>query len=169
MIKNPIGVVFLLILAYTLIHMKRKTDFFSSLKSLFLNFPIDVVYLYGPRSEGRSDRLSDFDFGILFTKALSSKKRFSLQFELFGKIGRKLRVGEDKIDIVDLQKAPLLLQFSAISGKIIYCKNEERRVGFETYVMARYHDEHYYYDRDLLEVMGKIRRGDYFERQISYP
>lgn len=149
--------------------MERKIAFSSSLKSLFSGLPIDVVYLYGSVAEGKADRLSDFDFGLLFAKGLSAKKRFNLRLELFGKIGKCLGIDEDNIDVIDLQEVPLLLQFNTICGKIIYCRNEERRVVFETYVMGRYHDEHYYYERYLLEVLEKIRRGDYFERQISYP
>jgi predicted nucleotidyltransferase len=149
--------------------MKKKINTFNNLKPLFSHFPIDVVYLYGSVAQGKADKLSDFDFGILFSQGLSTKKRFNLRLELFGKIGKHLGVNEENIDVIDLQEAPLLLQFNVISGKIIYCKNEAGRVVFETYVMGRYHDEHYYYDRDLLEVLEKIKRGDYFERRISYP
>jgi len=149
--------------------MEKKIGRLSRLKSLFSRLPVDVVYLYGSVAEGNADKFSDFDFGILFDQGLSAKKRFDLRLELFGKIARCLGVDEDKIDVVDLQAVPLLLQFNAICGKIIYCRNEARRVIFETYVMSRYHDEHYYYDRYFLEVLEKIRRGCYFERQIPYP
>lgn len=139
------------------------------LKPLFRNLPIDVVYLYGSQAQGKSDQFSDYDFGILFKREVSSKKRFGLRLALFPKIAKKIGVNEDKIDVVDLKEAPVLLQFNIIFGKVIYCQNEERRVDFETYVMGRYHDEHYYLDRYFKETILKIEKGEYFERRISYP
>ena len=144
-------------------------SFPQNLKPLFEKLPIDVVYLYGSKAKGRSDQLSDYDFGVLFKKGLSSKKRFNLILALFSQIGKKLGVAEERIDVVDLEEAPLLLQFNTILGKVIYCRNEKRRVDFETYVMGRYHDEHYHLERYLEQTILKIKKGEYFERRISYP
>jgi len=148
--------------------MKNIKEIADKLWPLFSHLPIDVIYLYGSVAEGKDDRFSDFDFGVLFQKNLSEKKRFQLQLQLFGKIAKILKIPEEKIDVVDLKNASVILQFNIICGKKIFCSNEQRRVDFETYVMARYHDEHYYLDRYLLEVIQKIRRGDYFEHQIPY-
>ena len=135
---------------------------------LFSRLPVDTVYLYGSRINGKSDKLSDYDFAIIFSQKLSEQKRFDLRLKLFGDIAERIGVKEDYIDVVDADEVSLLLQFNAICGKIIYNKNEERRIMFETYVMSRYHDEHYYYDRFLQETIGKIKKGVYFDRPISY-
>lgn len=141
----------------------------KKLKPLFKSLPIDVVYLYGSQAQGQADQLSDYDFGVLFKEELSAKKRFDLRLALFSEIAKKIGISEDKIDVVDLEEAPILLQFNIILGKVIYCQNENRRIGFETYVMAKYHDEHYYLDRYFQETLAKIKKGEYFDRQISYP
>lgn len=141
----------------------------KSLKLLFKNLPLDIVYLYGSQAQRQSDQFSDYDFGVLFNQGLSAKKRFNLRLALFSKIAKKIGVDEDRIDVVDLEEAPVLLQFNIVSGKKIYCRNEKKRINFETYVMARYHDEHYYLDRYFKETLAKIEKGDYFERRISYP
>lgn len=149
--------------------MNKINSLTISLRPLFRSLPIDVVYLYGSRSDGKNDQLSDYDFGILFSEGLSDKKRFDLRLQLFGDIAKVINnVYEDNIDVVDLDKVPVLLQFNIISGKAIYCRNGERRIIFETYVMARYNDEHYYYDRYLLETLEKVKKGIYFDRPISY-
>lgn len=140
----------------------------KNLQSIFKKLPIDVVYLYGSVSRGQDDRLSDYDIGVLFEENLSPKKRFDLRLQLFGDIAKALGITEDNTDVVDLAEVLLLLQFNVISGRLIYCKNENRRIQFETYVMARYHDEHYYYDRYLEETLEKIRKGVYFDRKLSY-
>lgn len=138
------------------------------LKSIFIKIPIDVVYLYGSHATSQNDSLSDYDFGILFSENLSGKKRFEERLSLFGTIANALEKNEDEIDAVDLMEVPLLLQFNVICGKTIYIKDEKRRISFESYIMARYHDEHYYLDRSLFETLAKIRKGVYFERPIPY-
>lgn len=140
----------------------------SKLKTLFKDLPIEMVYLYGSQASGKSDRLSDYDFGFVFSEKLIKKERFDLRLKLFGEIAKRLKVSEDKIDAVDLEEVSLLLQFNAIAGKLFYCCNQEKRVFFEAHVLARYHDEHYYLDRSFRETLAKIEKGDYFERRIAY-
>lgn len=140
----------------------------TALAPLFRKLPVDIVYLYGSFASGRKDSLSDYDLGILFSEELAEKKRFDLRLQLFGNIAKRISTVEDNIDVVDLAEVPLLLQFNVICGKLIYNRNEKRRIAFESYVMARYHDEHYYYDRYLRETIKKIEKGVYFERGISY-
>ena len=139
-----------------------------TLKPLFRKLPVDIVYLYGSYASGKKDFLSDYDIGILFSEKLTEKKRFDLRLRLFGEIAKRLSVTEDLIDIVDLAEVSLLLQFNVICGKVVYKHHEERRIAFETYIMSRYHDEHYYYDRYLKETIEKIEKGVYFDRRISY-
>lgn len=147
---------------------KNQTISGGLLKTLFSQFPADLVYLYGSRASGNEDSRSDYDFGVLFEDNLKEKKRFDLRLELFGKIASELKVSSDIIDLVDLDEVPVLLQFNVIKGIAIYNKNEERRVSFETEVMRDYHDGHYYLDRYLKETLVKIEKGVFFERGISY-
>lgn len=135
---------------------------------IFQKLSVEVVYLYGSVTRGQSDHLSDYDFGILFSKKLSSKKSFALRLKLFSLLAKNLGVYEDKIDVVDLQTVPTLLQFNAISGKIIYLANQESKVEFETSVMGKYHDEQYYLDQYLFQTIKKLEKGVYFERRLLY-
>lgn len=140
----------------------------GNLTALFKKLPIDIVYFYGSRANGPTDSFSDYDFGVVFAKNLSARQRFDLRLKLFGKIAEILGVYEDKVDVVDLEKVSLLLQFNAISGRVIYCRSEERRVFFESSVMAHYHDEHYYLDRYFWQTLAKIDKGGYFERPVPH-
>ena len=149
--------------------MTKSIDKLSlQLKPLFEREPIEIAYLYGSVMAGENDKLSDYDFGILFSERLSQKMRFELRLQLFGELGKKIGVYEENIDVVDLEKVPVLLQFNVISGRTIFCRNDDKRVEFETYVMSRYHDQHYYLDRYIDETIRKIEKGVYFDRQISY-
>lgn len=138
------------------------------LKSLFKKLPIEVVYLYGSVVSGKNDKFSDYDFGFLFSDKFNSDERFKLRLRLYNEIARILKTETDYIDVVDLQEVSSLLQFNAISGKLIYRKSEKVKVVFETYAMARYHDEHYYYEKYLFETLEKIAKGVYFDRRIPY-
>ncbi len=138
------------------------------LNKFFEKLPVDLVYLYGSRANGHSDISSDYDIGVLFNKTLSSKQRFDLRLELFSKIANILEVDEEAIDVVDLEDVSILLQFNVVSGKLIYCKNNDRKISYESFVMGRYADEHYYLDRYLIETLEKIKKGVYFERKLSY-
>ena len=138
------------------------------LKTLFTSLPIDLVYLYGSQALGKTDKFSDYDFGILFNNKLSADRRFDLRLQLFGKIAGTLNIEEEIIDVVDMQEVTLLLAFNIITGRVIFNVNESRRIIFETYIMSRYHDEHYYLDRYFAETLEKIEKGDYFDRSVSY-
>ena len=142
--------------------------FAEKLLCLFKSLAIDAVYLYGSRAEGLDDTLSDYDFGLLFDESLNSDERYQLRLSLFCEIASCLNVSDEEIDVVDLVEVPTILQFNIISGKLIYCRNEEKKVLLESKVMGKFNDEHYYFDRDLAETMEKIKKGVYFERQISY-
>ncbi|MBI4067337.1 nucleotidyltransferase domain-containing protein [Candidatus Gottesmanbacteria bacterium] len=130
--------------------------------------PIELIYLYGSQATNQSDLLSDYDFGILFNKSLASKNRFDLRLKLFTDIAKIINVSSDNIDVVDLAEVPLLLQFNIISGRLLYERNQESKVAFETFVMSRYHDNHHLYDKYLVDTLTKIREGVYFGRQISH-
>lgn len=138
------------------------------LESLFKKLPIEIVYLYGSVAHGKNDRFSDYDFGFLFSRKLNKDKRFNLRLRLYDEVARRLKTETDNIDVVDLSEVPSLLQFNAISGKFIYCRSGKIKLLFETYVMARYHDEHYYYEKYLFDTLDKIEKGVYFDRRISY-
>lgn len=43
------------------------------LAKLFKKLPINLVYLYGSVAYGKSDKFSDYDFGILFSNQLTEK------------------------------------------------------------------------------------------------
>lgn len=138
------------------------------LYKLFSSLPVDLAYLYGSRAGKSIDKFSDFDIGVIFEEKLSKKAGFDLQLRLFSDISKILKVSADQIDVVDIIGVPVLLQFNIISGKIIYCKNINRKIMVESKIMADYHDYHYYLDLYLRETLGKIRKGVYFDRYIPY-
>lgn len=100
---------------------------------------INTIYLFGSRATGKNGPLSDYDIGILFVESVPSKKYFDKKLELIGKFSQFYKT--DKIDLVILNNAPILLAMNVITeGKILYEKDKDYRVAFETYIMNRYYD-----------------------------
>lgn len=149
--------------------VQNNKEITQKLTILFKNLPVEVVNLYGSQARGQSDRLSDYDLGMLFSDRLTKDQKWDLRLELFGSIAKILGVNEDDVDLVDIEEVAILLQFNIIKGKIIYLKNPAKKVFLEMHIMARYHDERYYLDRFFKSTLDKITKGVYFDRRITYP
>lgn len=105
--------------------------------------PIEVVYLFGSQTGDSARPDSDYDFGVLYKGSLSSPKRFNLNLELTGFLGEVL--GQEKIDVVDLERAFPRFRFEAIKPRgEVYVRNKQIRDDFEHEVLESYLDEMYF-------------------------
>ncbi|MFA5880881.1 MAG: nucleotidyltransferase domain-containing protein [Eubacteriales bacterium] len=88
----------------------------NKLSTLFSKTPeIQAVFLFGSYGTGNQTDLSDIDFAVLFDRRLDLTQEAACLANL------SEFLGTDRVDLVNLNKAPLNLQFKAISeGKIIY-------------------------------------------------
>jgi len=75
-----------------------------------------LIIAFGSQVKGQANTMSDFDFGVLKENPLSLSERTDLaEF-----ISEKLKINEDKIDLVDLSTASPMLKFEvARDGKLI--------------------------------------------------
>ena len=93
-----------------------------------------VAYLFGSWVDGRACRMSDVDVAVLVSKELSWREQVSLAHEIEDRIGRS-------VDVVLLNKAPLTLAYEVISkGKVMFSRDENRRIEFEVRVLREYLD-----------------------------
>jgi len=93
-----------------------------------------IVYLYG--SFLRSHFYNDLDIGILIKEEFESdlfyETGIARQFEKKLKINMDLRV---------LNEAPLRFLFNVLqNSKILFCRDEHRRIEFEAKIMKEYLD-----------------------------
>lgn len=124
------------------------TEYFSSKDSIIL------AYLFGSTVRGDTGRLSDVDIGVLLDEKLSKKDRFELELKLMGEIAALIK--KNKIDLVVLNEAPLLLAYNIIKNGIILKSSETERVKFETKLLSMYMDEKYYIKRHTEETLKRI-------------
>jgi len=75
-----------------------------------------LIIAFGSQITGHANANSDFDFAVLEKKPLTLSKKM----RLFDYLAKKLKINEDKIDIVDLNTAsPLLCYEVAQKGKLV--------------------------------------------------
>lgn len=129
----------------------------QKIKKYFAGQPVDLVYLFGSRAIGKANKLSDYDFAVLFKLGLSASKRFDLRLRFMGEVGKILK--RDDVEVVDLEAAPLALRYSAIAPKQeIYVANNSRRVIFEAETTSRYFDEVYFIKQNTFYSLPSIAR-----------
>ncbi|EKE06377.1 MAG: hypothetical protein ACD_19C00015G0009 [uncultured bacterium] len=119
---------------------------------------IDVAYLFGSQSNGKSNLLSDIDIAVLFKDKFSLEERFDRKLKIMGDLGILLKT--NNIDVVDLKSADVALQFSAIENRdLLLVKNDLARSLFEAETMTKYQDYKYYISlntKDSLDSFSRI-------------
>ena len=127
---------------------KDLSEYFSNKDSVIL------AYLFGSTTRGDAGRLSDVDIGVLLDEKLSEKERFDLELKLTGEIA--ILIKKNKIDLIVLNEAPLLLAYNIIKSGIILKSDETERVKFESKTLSMYMDEKYYIKRHTEETLRRI-------------
>ncbi len=132
---------------------KELKEYFSSKDSVIL------AYLFGSTVRGDTGRLSDVDIGVLLDEKLSKKDRFDLELKLISEIA--ILIKKNKIDLVVLNEAPLLLAHNIIKNGIILKSDEMERVKFETKILSMYMDEKYYIKRHTEKTLKRIAEAGF--------
>ncbi len=127
---------------------KELSEYFSNKDSVIL------AYLFGSTVRGDAGRLSDVDIGVMLDEKLSKKDRFDLELKLIGEIA--ILIKKNKIDLIVLNEAPLLLAYNIIKIGIILKSDETARVKFETKILSMYMDERYYIKRHTEKTLKRI-------------
>ena len=124
------------------------TEYFITKDSVIL------AYLFGSTARGDAGRLSDVDIGVILDENLSKKDRFDLELKLMCEIA--ILIKKNKIDLIVLNEAPLLLAYNIIKSGIILKSDETERVKFETKILSMYMDEKCYIKRHTEETLRRI-------------
>ena len=99
-----------------------------------------AVYLFGSYADGTAHPKSDLDLAVLFNDELDLWREMALEAQL------SQLLHFEEVDLVNLNKAPLRLQFTIIAtGQLIYEANFDRTSDFLEKTLIRYHDREYHY------------------------
>lgn len=96
---------------------------------------IAAVYLFGSYGTEFEHLQSDIDLGVVFSRPVT----LSEELELDGALS--LNCGHDRIDLVNLNRAPIALQFRALDeGELICERDYIANSNFIEYVINTYPD-----------------------------
>ncbi|OGK38266.1 hypothetical protein A3I56_03515 [Candidatus Roizmanbacteria bacterium RIFCSPLOWO2_02_FULL_43_10] len=131
----------------------------AHISEYFEHEPVEVVFFFGSRASGYPHGESDYDFGVVFSKGLTTKQRSKKRLTYIGELGKIL--GVEAVDVVDLEKAPAYLRYAAFASRQdIVCKNESVRINFEHKAMSNYFDRLPYMRRhSSLSIASIARHG----------
>ena len=102
---------------------------------------IEVAYIFGSVAQGRNNMLSDIDIAIITDDQQINGKtyRYGYKAEILTDLSKLLKT--NNIDLVTLTEATTLLKHRVLYyGKLIYSKNERKRIDFQIDTINRYND-----------------------------
>lgn len=96
---------------------------------------VAAVYLFGSFGTEFEHPQSDIDLGIVFTRPVTLPEELELDAAL------SLHVSHDRIDLVNLNRAPIALQFRALrEGVLVYEGDYYKHSDFIEFVIKTYPD-----------------------------
>ncbi|MDP3106082.1 MAG: nucleotidyltransferase domain-containing protein [Candidatus Methanoperedens sp.] len=127
---------------------RRVVEFLSKQKH------VKLAYLFGSVAEGRGGKLSDVDLAVFLDESLSKKEMFNLQLKLISELTSILKT--DRIDLVIMNDAPLLLKYNIIKHGKILKDDIETKIRVESGILSNYLDMKYYMDRHTNLAIKRI-------------
>lgn len=133
--------------------MKNKDEL---VKYLQTQNEVKVAYLFGTAAKGRMGKLSDVDIGVLLEEGLSKDEMLEIQLRLICDLKPILKT--DKIDLVIINDAPLLLRYNIVKDGELLKSYERERVEFERSVLLEYLDMGCLITRHTEQTIKRIAR-----------
>lgn len=102
---------------------------------------IEVAFIFGSIVDGRANILSDIDIAIIIDSQQINEKvyRYGYKAESLTDLIKLLKTND--VDLVILNEASTLLKHRVLhSGKLIYSKNEKKRIEFQIDTINKYID-----------------------------
>jgi predicted nucleotidyltransferase len=115
------------------------TQLREQLPPILEGLPVLMAYLYGSAASGRTTPFSDVDIALYLAEPLPPRAR--LQLELGVEIALEDALGLSNADVRIINDAPLPVRGTVVQeGILLYCRDDERRVDFESLTLKLYLD-----------------------------
>lgn len=115
------------------------------LKEYFQKHPeIEVAYIFGSKALGRENLLSDIDIALLIDRERIKEEIYPYGYKahILADLLQLLKTND--VDLVILDEAnPLLRHRILYFGKIIYSRDERKRIKFQVDTINKYNDYKY--------------------------
>lgn len=127
-------------------------------------YPVILAYLFGSAARGETTPLSDLDVAV-YLDGLDRATRVDLYLPLLAALQEV--VGDGAVDLVYLNDAPSGLAYGIITGRLLHCADEGRRVEIEAGVLSRYLDERMLHEARHRLIRRRILAGRMGERGLD--
>ncbi|MCL6610819.1 MAG: nucleotidyltransferase domain-containing protein [Peptococcaceae bacterium] len=122
------------------------------------NLGIDVCYLFGSRADGTACSGSDIDLAVAFKDYDGKKYGLSSEISMQQEFEDALRPYQ--VDLLLIQRAPIILKFKIINGVVLFSSDENFRTDLEEAIVRDYLDFKPFLDayyREMAEsfILGK--------------
>jgi len=115
------------------------------LKEYFKTHPeVEVAYVFGSLSQGKINPLSDIDIALLIDRNKIKEETYPYGYkaEILADLVQLLKT--NNVDLVLLNEAnPLLRHRILYFGKVIYSRDERKRIKFQIDTINKYNDYKY--------------------------
>ncbi len=115
---------------------------------------IKLAYLFGSVVKGKEGKLSDVDIAVFLDESLSKKEIFNLQLKVISELTSILKT--DRVDLIVMNNAPLLLKYNIIRYGKILKDDKETTIKVEGGILSDYLDMKYYIDRHTNLAIKRI-------------
>ena len=117
------------------INEKDLAGYFSKIAE---DLPVTMAYLYGSFLDDTFNKFSDIDIALIMDDLPDKHQPLQMEMKIASLLDQRFKM---PFDIRTINNAPLKVKGEVVTrGRLIYCKDEEFRVSFETYVRDRYFD-----------------------------
>ncbi|HJH29803.1 MAG TPA: nucleotidyltransferase domain-containing protein [Methanosarcinaceae archaeon] len=120
---------------------------------------VTLAYLFGSTVRGDANQLSDVDIAVKFDESLSKKDVFGAELSLISELTGILKT--DKVDLVVMNDAPLLLNYNIIKNGKILKSDESIRIQFETMTLSTYLDEKHYIEQHTNNILNRVAQSGF--------
>ncbi len=112
----------------------------SRLAEVLARHPVTLAYLYGSAATGKMTPLSDVDIALVVDESrVAPADRLHLELAVGGQIADRCDIREADVRVIN--HAPLMFRGEVVTfGILLYCRNDEARVEFETRTRSEYFD-----------------------------
>lgn len=99
---------------------------------------ITAIWLYDSRATDNFSSESDYDLAVLFASRISARLDNRLRPELLAMDGqRNFNDNNIEISVIDVNQVMIALAFNAISGKLLYCRDDGIRMSAEAIISSK--------------------------------
>lgn len=110
-----------------------------SARQVFAPYPVDIAYFHGSAALGQSTPLSDIDLAVVVKAEVPANRYLDIELDLALALEKSTHL--KNIDLRIINQAPLEVKGKILeNGRLLFSRDEAKRVDFETSTRNRYFD-----------------------------